>query len=116
MTGRRVLVLAAHPDDCELSCAGAIARWVREGDRAVLLIATDGARGGKYAGVQMEHVIRERRDEQVEAAAVIGFEDVVFLGFPDGDLVDDERLRSALVEQIRRLRPDVVVMLDPLTV
>lgn len=116
MPDRTILVIAAHPDDCELSSAGAIARWVREGDRAILLIATDGARGGKYAGAEAERVMRERRQEQEDAASVIGFADVIFLGFPDGDLVDDERLRGALVEQIRRIRPDVVVMLDPLTV
>lgn len=116
MSGRTILVIAAHPDDCELSCGGAVARWVREGDTAVLLIATDGARGGKYADAEAAEVLKARRQEQLDAASVIGFEDSVFLGFPDGDLVDDERLRGALVEQIRRIRPDAVVMLDPLTV
>jgi LmbE family N-acetylglucosaminyl deacetylase len=115
MSDRMILAIMAHPDDCELSCAGAIARWIREGDRAVLLLATDGARGSKYDAAN-DAIAQTRREEQRSAAAVIGFDDVVFLGFTDGELSDDMPLREALVGQIRRLRPDVVVMIDPLTV
>jgi LmbE family N-acetylglucosaminyl deacetylase len=57
-----------------------------------------------------------RRKEQRTAAEVVGFQEVVFLGLADGELHDDEALRGTLVEQIRRFRPDRVVMLDPLTV
>ena len=113
---RTILAITAHPDDCELTCAAAIARWVREGDRAFLLVATDGARGGKYRGADANAVVRERRSEQEDAAAVIGFEDVVFLGLPDGVLREDDDLRGVLVEQIRRLKPDVAIVPDPLTV
>lgn len=113
---RTILVVVAHPDDCELTCAGAVARWVAEGDRAYLVVATDGARGGKDTGAIAAEVVRERRAEQQEAASVLGFEDVMFLAFPDGELRDDESLREALVEQVRRLKPDVAVVPDPLTV
>lgn len=116
MAGRTIMAVMAHPDDAELTCAGAIARWVREGDRAVLVVATDGARGGKEVGSDAVGMTQTREREQQEAARVIGFSDVVHLGFPDGDVTDDERLRGALVEQIRRIRPDVAVVMDPLTV
>jgi LmbE family N-acetylglucosaminyl deacetylase len=91
-------------------------RWVREGDRALLVVATDGARGGKVRDADHRAVVEQRRAEQRRAADVMGIGDVVFLGFPDGELRDDDELRGALVEQVRRFRPDVVVMLDPLTV
>lgn len=116
MAGRTILVVVAHPDDCELTCAGSVARWVREGDRAVLLVAADGARGGKYTGQNEAEMAEVRGREQQEAAKVIGFSEVVSLGFPDGKLQDDEALRGALVEQIRRIRPDIAVAMDPLTV
>ena len=61
MPSRMILAIVAHPDDCELTCAGSIARWIREGDRAVLLVATDGARGGKYEGSDAEAVVRTKR-------------------------------------------------------
>lgn len=111
-----VLAVVAHPDDVELSCAGAVVRWIREGSRAVLLVATNGARGGKEIGTDAHQVSLERRAEQQAAAQLIGFSDVVELGFEDGELTDGEELRAVLVEQVRRVRPERVVMLDPLTV
>lgn len=116
MASRTILVLMAHPDDAELSCAGTVARWTRTGATAVLVIATDGARGAKLQGVDGMEIARERSREQAEAALVIGFKDIVHLGFPDGDLDDGPAIRAALVEQIRRLRPQTVIMLDPLTI
>ena len=110
------LVVVAHPDDVELTCGGTIVRWVRDGESSVLLVATDGARGGKYQGTNAEEVVAERRQEQREAASILGFEDVEFLGFPDGELQDDETLRETLVRHIRRVQPSKVVTIDPLTV
>lgn len=111
-----ILVVVAHPDDCELTCAGSVARWSREGRPAHLVIASDGARGGKHVGADEAAMVRERRAEQEEAARVIGFRAVSFLGFPDGGLEDGADLRGALVEVIRRLRPDVAIFMDPMTI
>jgi len=115
---RTILAFMAHPDDCELTCAGSVARWVREGDRVILVIATDGSRGGKHpepnpSGEAMAHT---RRSEQIEAAALIGFAEIVSLGFGDGELQEDDELRGTLVEQVRRWRPQIAVVMDPLTV
>ncbi len=41
-TPKRAMVVVAHPDDIELSCAGTIAKWVRDGAVATYLIATSG--------------------------------------------------------------------------
>ncbi len=90
-------------------------RWSRAGDRVVLVIAADGARGGKFSNASPS-VARERRIEQECAGTVLGVSEIVYLDFPDGDLEDDRALRGALVEQIRRVRPDVAVIMDPLTV
>jgi LmbE family N-acetylglucosaminyl deacetylase len=113
---RIILAIMAHPDDAELTCGGSIARWTRDGDRAILIIATNGARGGKEVNSDAIAVAGVRAAEQRDAARVLGFEEVVSLDFPDGELVDDGQLRGALVEQIRRFKPDTVVVMDPLTV
>jgi LmbE family N-acetylglucosaminyl deacetylase len=113
---RTVLVVMAHPDDAELTCGGSIARWSREGDRVVLVVATDGARGGKKRDADARSMAETRRREAREAGKVLGVATVVFLGFPDGGLLDDEVLRGALVEQIRLVRPDVALAMDPLAV
>jgi LmbE family N-acetylglucosaminyl deacetylase len=113
---RTILVVMAHPDDAELTCGGSIARWAREGHQVVLILATDGARGSKEGDTDHEEMARIRRREQEEAARVLGLEQVVGLGFPDGELSDDDALRGALVRQVRSFRPDAVVAMDPLAV
>ncbi len=115
MAGRTILVIVPHPDDAELSCDASVARWIREGDRAVLAVATGGSLGAKLSS-EPERMVEERAAEQLAAARVIGYEDVLFLGFRDGELEDDAALRKALVREIRRIRPDLVILLDPLTV
>ena len=42
MAGRRVLVVAAHPDDEILGCGGTLARHVRAGDTVRALILCEG--------------------------------------------------------------------------
>lgn len=111
---RTYLVVMAHPDDPELTVDGAVARWVREGARAILVLATDGSRGDKEGGVDQGMAAR-RAEEQRAAAKLIGYEEVVFLGFTDGEL-DEAELMPVLVREIRRVRPDVAVFMDPLTV
>jgi LmbE family N-acetylglucosaminyl deacetylase len=54
-----------------------------------------------------------RREEQSEAAKVVGVSDVTFLGFPDGCLQPDLDLRRAISGVIRRFRPDRVVAQSP---
>jgi len=77
---------------------------------------TDGARGGKVAGSDPGAIAEIRKREQREAAGLLGFQDVRFLGFPDGELEETSHLRKALVGEIRLVRPERVIMLDPLTV
>ena len=56
-----------------------------------------------------------RRDEQASAARILGLADVIDFGLADGELEADEKLRKALVREIRRIRPEVVLAHDPRT-
>jgi len=56
---------------------------------------------------------RLREDEQRAAAAVVGYDEVVFLHRPDGALENDLALREELVRCIRQFKPDAVVTMDP---
>jgi LmbE family N-acetylglucosaminyl deacetylase len=54
-----------------------------------------------------------RRDEQRAAAAEVGVNDVVFLGYPDGRLTPSIELRRDISRQIRLVRPDRLVCQSP---
>jgi len=57
----RVLVVVAHPDDCDFGAAGTVAGWVDAGLAVTILLCTRGEQGGfdDTNRDQMPH-IRER--------------------------------------------------------
>ena len=95
----RVWVLAPHPDDESLGCAGLLARCASLGvpARVVFLTGGDGTRttqlalqlsprfGGPY---DLLSIARERQREAGSAARELGLsaDNLEFLGFPDGGM------------------------------
>jgi len=107
------LVIVAHPDDIEFSCAGTIARWVQAGSRICYVLCTSGDVGIAETGMTKARAIEIREEEQRAAAEVVGVKDVVFLREPDGMLQATLELRKKIVREIRRFRPEVVICGDP---
>ncbi len=114
-TPARVLVVLAHPDDPEFGAGGTIARLAAQGARVTYVIVTDGSKGSEDVSFTHESLFNTRQTEQRNAAALLGVHDVHFLGFPDGQIYNDQPLREALVRQIRMHRPDLLITHDPTT-
>jgi LmbE family N-acetylglucosaminyl deacetylase len=112
---RRVLLVAAHPDDPEFSSAGTVARWVRAGIEVVFVVATSGDKGTPDRSMTNERLSNLREDEQRAAAARLGVTTVEFLRFGDGELVPSLELRGAVTYMIRKYRPYAVMTHDPIT-
>ena len=86
-----VLVLAPHPDDEVLGCAGAILRHIAAGDRVAVVILTDG--GGFHAdGPERVAYVAQRRQESRAAAAILGYGEPQFWECRDRELIYDEPL------------------------
>ncbi len=109
----RALVAFAHPDDAEFGCAGTVARWTRDGTVVTYVCVTDGSAGSNEPGAIRDDVARQREDELRKAAEILGVSEVVFLGYPDGELEPSLDVRRDLTREVRRARPDVVVGPDP---
>jgi LmbE family N-acetylglucosaminyl deacetylase len=110
---KRAMVIMAHPDDIEFSCAGTVARWVREGAQVCYVLCTSGDVGIAQPNMTRARAAEIREAEQREAAAIIGVQEVVFLREPDGMLEATLALRKKLVREIRRFKPDAVICGDP---
>jgi LmbE family N-acetylglucosaminyl deacetylase len=114
---RRILLLLAHPDDETFGPGGTIAKYSREDVAVYLASATRGEAGmvGDPPLTDREHLGEVRAAELLCAASVLGIRKVAFLGFPDGRLREtprEEIVRKA-VEQIRWVRPQVVIGFGP---
>lgn len=108
-----VLVIAAHPDDIESWCAGAVASLVTQGWRAAYVLCTSGEKGTSDPSTPPATVAATREAEQREACRCVGADDPTFLRLPDGGLEDDAHLRGFLVRAIRFHRPDLLITHDP---
>jgi LmbE family N-acetylglucosaminyl deacetylase len=78
-SGDRVLVIAVHPDDESIACAGVIRHCVENNIPVEVVVLTDG-----YLGAPANI----RHDETVMAMNILGLEaeHIYFLGYPDGTL------------------------------
>jgi len=111
MSYEHVLVITAHPDDPEYLFGATVARLAGEGAELRYVICSDGSLGGNDPTIPRAVLAELRYAEQRAAAAVLGVQEVVFLGFPDGGLTAAPRedLHRAIVREIRRFRPDLVI-------
>jgi LmbE family N-acetylglucosaminyl deacetylase len=111
---RVALAIGAHPDDVEFGCGGTLAKWAAAGCVVHHLVCTDGAKGTWNPDADTAALALTRQHEQRAAARELGANgEVVFLGWPDGELDSGLRQRWQVTYWIRKLRPDVVLGHDP---
>ena len=109
----RALICTPHPDDAEIGAGGTAAQWIKQGAEVTLVVCTNGDKGSEDPEMTSERLAAIREKEQQAAAEVLGFKEVVFLRYPDGEIEDTKDFRRDLVRQIRRFKPDVVLTTDP---
>ncbi|MGI8550828.1 MAG: PIG-L deacetylase family protein [Dehalococcoidia bacterium] len=105
---KRVLVVAAHPDDPDFGAGGTAALWSREGWEFYYLVCTNGAKGSSDAGTDQRALVQSRQEEQRRAAQALGVRDVFFLDNEDGELVASRPFLGHVTWYIRKLRPYAV--------
>ncbi|MDQ3570999.1 MAG: PIG-L family deacetylase [Actinomycetota bacterium] len=113
-TPRRALAAGAHPDDVEFGCGATLAKWAAAGCEIHHLVCTDGSKGSWDPLEEPGRLVAVRQEEQRAASRALGGKgDVVFLGWPDGELECGLRQRWEVAYWLRHLRPDVVLGHDP---
>src|SRR3954452_11847644 len=104
----RVLCVVAHPDDVEYGTSSAVAAWTARGIDVAYLLLTRGE-AGMDASVP-DRTRELRTQEQLRAAEAVGVSEVTFLDHPDGVLEYGLALRRDIAREIRRGRPDAVLI------
>ena len=70
----RILVIGAHPDDADTSCAGLLSKLIDAGWEAKLISVTDGGAGTYRTDLSREALAAVRRKEAAASGALIGAE------------------------------------------
>ncbi|MCU1373303.1 MAG: hypothetical protein JWO68_589 [Actinomycetia bacterium] len=106
---RKVLALAAHPDDESVGCGGLLALLADAGAEVHVCFATDGE-ATIGAALPVDEVARRRRAEAVAACRILGTRPPTFLGHPDGCLAERaEALAADIGRLVDDLEPEVVI-------
>jgi LmbE family N-acetylglucosaminyl deacetylase len=110
---KRALVIMGHPDDPDFTCAGTAIQMARQGIEVTYMILTNGDKGNHNPEITRNQLIALRKIEQRNAAEVSGVKQVLFMGEEDGFLQPTRELRLRVVREIRRIRPEVVIITNP---
>jgi LmbE family N-acetylglucosaminyl deacetylase len=110
---RRVLVIMAHPDDPDFTCAGTAIQMARQGIEVTYMILTNGDKGNHNPEITRNQLIALRKIEQRAAAELCGVKQVLFMGEEDGFLQPTRQLRERVTREIRRIRPELIICTNP---
>ncbi len=124
-----LLTVHAHPDDESSKGAGTVARYHAAGVHTVLVCCTGGEEGDILNPAMDRPDVRERMgevriEELARATEIIGYDEVVMLGYRDSGMPDSaansrpdsfaqaplEEAVGRLVAIVRRTRPQVMVI------
>lgn len=109
----RVMVIMAHPDDPDFTCAGTAIQMIRQGIEVTYLILTNGDKGNHNPEVTRNQLIAMRKIEQRAAAELCGVKQVIFMGEEDGFLRPTFEIRKRVTREIRRIRPELIICPHP---
>ena len=107
---KRIMVVGAHPDDCDFRTAGTTIKLVRRGHSVHYLSVTDGS-AGHY--VQRGQELAARRYAEAQASAKLLGITYEILNHEDGRLMPALENREELIRKIRLFAPDVIITNRP---
>ncbi len=97
-----ILVMAAHPDDAEMSTGGTLASAVAKGKKVGILDFTKGELGTRGTP-------KIRLEEANNASKILGIHVRENLGFRDGFFRNDEEHQLKIIRVLRKYKPEIVL-------
>lgn len=101
-----ILAFGVHPDDVELSCAGALLVEQKNGKKTGIIDLTAGELGTRGSGAI-------RKNEAAEAAKILGVEIRENLEMADGFFQNDETHQRKVITAIRAFQPEIILCNAP---
>jgi len=104
-----VLAIGAHPDDIELGCGGALAKYKELGYEVHGLVMTSGEQGNPYLTKG-----KSRSVEAKDGAGVLGLDSLGVFAFRDTKLFSHlNDMKDVIEARIRETNPDIIITQSP---
>lgn len=101
-----ILAFGVHPDDVELSCAGALLVEKKNGKKTGIIDLTQGELGTRGTAAT-------RMKEAADAALILGVDARENLKMADGFLQNDEAHQRKIITAIRTYQPEIILCNAP---
>jgi LmbE family N-acetylglucosaminyl deacetylase len=105
---RRIVVVVAHPDDVDWYVGGTLARLHQNGNKITVVLGTSGEKGSR----RVADLGKVREKEQEQAGHILGYDDIIFLRFPDRGLTPDNKFEAELRKIFTEFKPNVIFTFD----
>lgn len=96
-----LLAIGAHPDDIEFGCAGTLMKYVQNGHRAYMMVATQGGMGGDTD---------VRRREADLAARKMGVREILWGEYKDTEIPLNKALIADIEKAIHAVQPAFILV------
>lgn len=106
----RILIIGAHPDDCEIKAGGVTAFYRAAGHQVKFVSVTNGEAGHQSLPPEELKAVRKAETDAVSRLMGIEYE---ILGNRDGRLLPTLEARFELIALIRRYNPDLILTHRP---
>jgi LmbE family N-acetylglucosaminyl deacetylase len=114
---KTILLFTPHPDDDVFGAGGTIALLNRNHNKVYIVVYTNDDKGSYDPDMNSQRLAQIRRAEQEVSEGVLGTpkENILWMGYDDGMLeyAPQPKLTEEATAIIRRIRPDVLLSVDP---
>lgn len=107
---KKILVIAAHPDDEILGCGGTIAKHSNDGDIVNVLLLGSGIKSRKIESGLEQKQLEILGKSSLNANKLLGVKNIFFEDFPDNELDSVSRLSVVriLESYIEKIKPEII--------
>ena len=117
LQNKTILVFTPHPDDDVFGAGGTIALLNRNHNKVYIVVYTNDDKGSYDPDMSSQRLAQIRRNEQEVSEVVLGTpkDNILWMGYDDGMLeyAPQPKLTEEATAIIRRIRPDVLLSVDP---
>jgi len=117
LQNKTVLLFTPHPDDDVFGAGGTIALLNRNHNKVYIVVYTNDDKGSYDPEMNSQRLAQIRRAEQEASEGMLGTpkENILWMGYDDGMLeyAPQPKLTEEATAIIRRIRPDVLLSVDP---
>ena len=108
---KRVLIIAAHPDDELLGSAGTLMYLISKGYKVKIIFLCDGESSRNINQKTIKSLINQRKKQAIKVSKLCKFNEPVFANFPDNklDTIPLLEIIKFIEREIKKFKPSILI-------